>query len=419
MAAPATVPRRRGLLRDRDFRLLWFGESVSRSGSAATDVALPLVAVTTLHAGAFTLGVLGAATWLPYLLISLPAGAWVDRYRRRPVMVTSNLVAAALFTSVPVAAWLGVLTATHLLAVAFCAGFAKVFFRTAYQAYLPTVVGRDQLAQANAAMQGSASVAEVAGPGLAGLMAQAFGAVTAVLADAVSYLFSTACLLGIRARETPVEDPRRTAGLGQRIATGLRYTARDPYLRTLTLYAALGNLVLVAVQTLLVLFLVREVGAGSGLTGVLMTSMGVGGVAGAALTGPLTRRLGTARGMLVAAAGTAPFGLLVPLARKGPLLILFALGLAVLAAGIVAGSVIASSFRQAYCPPHLLGRVSAVVSFLAFGAMPVGALVGGAAGAALGARGALWVLGAALVLPVLVLICSPIRRYRDLPHRPA
>jgi hypothetical protein len=134
------VRRRSSLLWQHDFRLLWFGETVSKCGSEATAVALPLVAVSTLRAGPFAVGVLTAATWLPWLLVSLPAGAWVDRFTRRPIMVSCNVVSAVLFGSVPVTAWVGLLGVAHLLAVAFCAGVAKVFFRTAYRAYLPTVV---------------------------------------------------------------------------------------------------------------------------------------------------------------------------------------------------------------------------------------------------------------------------------------
>jgi MFS family permease len=415
----AVASHRAGLLRQRDFRLFWFGETVSKCGSAATDVALPLVAVTTLHASALTVGVLGAATWLPYLLISLPAGAWVDRFPRRPVMIASNIVSAVLFASVPAAAWLDRLTVTHLLVVAFCTGLAKVFFRTAYQAYLPVVVGEKDLTEGNAKMQGSASAAEVAGPGLAGLMAQAFGAVTALLADAISFLVSTVCLRSIQVREPPNQDPRRNTGLIRRIAAGLRYTASDPYLRTLALYGCLGNLTLVAVQTLLIVFLIRVVNLGPGPTGLLMTSMGVGGIIGAMLTRSIVGRFGTARGLVLTTVVTMPAGLLIPLAQPGYRLVLFTLGLLVPAAGIVSSNIIATTFRQSYCPPHILGRTSAVISFLVFGAMPLGALIAGATAARWGTPTALWILSAGLMLPAVILVTSPIARLRDLPTRQA
>jgi MFS family permease len=403
-------------LRQRNFRLLWVGETVSKTGSAITTVALPLVAISTLQAGTFLVGVLEAAAWLPWLLIGLPAGAWVDRAARRPVMVTCNLVSAGLFASVPVAAWTGWLSLPQLLAVAFCAGLAKVFFRTAYQAYLPAVVDRGRLPEANAALQGSASAAEVTGPGLAGVMAQVFGAVTAVFADALSFLFSALCLLRIDVREPRVEPARRATGLVHQVGEGLRYVARDPFLRTLTLFGALGNLTLCAFQTLLLLFLIRVVRVESGVAGLLMAGLGVGGVLGALGTKGLVRRLGTARALLWCEAVAAPFGLLLPLAGRSVAgLALFGLGAVVLAAGVVMGGVIASSFRQSYCPPEMLGRVSAVSSFLVFGTMPLGALIGGAAGSAFGVRPALWTLAGSLLLPVLVLVFSPISGRRQLP----
>jgi MFS family permease len=403
------------LLRSRNFQLFWFGETISRFGSAVTTVALPLVAVTTLHASVFAVGLLEAATWLPWVLIGLPAGAWVDRFARRPVMVACNVASAVLFGTVPVAAWWGLLGIGQLLAVAFCAGIARVFFRTAFQAYLPVVVPKDDLAEGNAKLQGSSSAAEIAGPGLAGLMAQAFGAVTAVFADAVSFVISVACLLSIDAREARSTDPRRNAGLFRRIAEGLRYVLTDPYLRAITLLGGLGNLTVVAVQTILVVFLIRVVGVGTGLTGLLMAGFGVGGVLGALVARRVIRRLGTARALLYSQLVAAPFGLLLPLAAPGFRLALFFAGAAVLAVGVVVGSIIGSSFRQAYCPPHLLGRVSAVVSFLVFGAMPVGALLGGGLAAALGIRPALWILAGALILPALVPVLSPIRGRHDLP----
>jgi predicted MFS family arabinose efflux permease len=185
------------------------------------------------------------------------------------------------------------------------------------------------------------------------------------------------------------------------------------------LFGALGNLTLVSVQALLVVFLIRVVQVGSGVAGLLMASMGVGGILGAMLTRPVIRRFGTARALVLCQACTAPFGLLLPLTGRGAGLALFAVGSLVLAAGIVAGSIIASSFRQSSCPGAMLGRVSAIVSFLVFGAMPVGALIGGTAGTLLGVRTALWILAGSLLLPVLVLLFSPISGRRDLPAAPA
>jgi predicted MFS family arabinose efflux permease len=404
-----------GVLRQRDFRLLWIGETTSKCGSAVTMVAMPLVAVSTLHASTFTIGLLEAAGWLPWLVIGLPAGAHVDRWRRRPVLITCDLVAAAAFTSVPVAAWLGVLSVLQLLVVAFTAGTAAVFFRIAYQAYLPAVLKREDLPEGNAKMHASASAAEVGGPGLAGLLAQSVGAVTALLLDAVTFLISIACLRRIRATEPAPAGGRPELSLRRRIGEGLRYVLREPYLRSLILYAACSNLMLTAIQALLVVFLVRVVAVPSGMVGLLMAALGVGGVIGAVIAPRLIRRYGTARAVLLAAVCTTPFALFIPLTQRGPGLALFALGALVMPAGVVISNVVGSSFRQAYCPRQMLGRVSATTSFLILGAMPVGALIGGTLGTALGVRAALWTCTVLLMLPALILVFSPVRGRRDLP----
>jgi MFS family permease len=165
VTAPA-VPSRRfaGLLRERDFRLFWFGQTTSRFGSTMTTVALPLVAVTVLNASILHIALLQAATWIPWLLIGLPAGAWIDRLPRRPVMLVCDIASLLLFLSIPVAAWQHVLTMGQLLGVALGAGVAAVFFEAAYQVYLPSLVPAGQLAEGNAKLQGSEAAAQVAGP---------------------------------------------------------------------------------------------------------------------------------------------------------------------------------------------------------------------------------------------------------------
>jgi MFS family permease len=417
---PGLVDHRTGsLLYHHDFRLLWLGETISKAGSAVTTVALPLVAVVTLAASPFAVGLLEAAAWLPWLLFSLPAGAWVDGWRRRPVMQVTNVASCLLLVSVPVAAWLGVLSMAHLVVVAFGTGIARVFFRPAFQAYLPSIVAPADLREGNAKLHGSYSVAGVAGPGLAGLLAQAFGAVNALLVDAASFLVSALCLSRIQAEEQASGDRHQNNGLLQRIGEGLHYVAREAHLRALTLFAASSNLILVATQVLLVIFLVRVVGVGAATVGVLMASMGLGGVVGALLTKRISQRFGTARGLLLAELVAVPFGLLIPLTYPGAGLALFAIGNLVLSAGIVAGNVIGSAFRQSYCPKDMMGRVSAVTACLIYGSMPLGAVIGGSLGTGIGVRPALWVFAGALLLPPLFLLLSPIRRERDLPTRPS
>lgn len=399
----------------RDFRLFWLGESTSKLGSSITAVALPLVAVSTLGASSFLVGLLTAAVWIPWLVIGLPAGAWVDRWPRRPIMLTCNAASAVALASVPVAAWLGLLTIAHVIIVALVIGVTTVFFSTAYQVFLPALVAPADLPPANARLQGSESAARVAGPGLGGLLAQLLRPANALLADAASFIVSTICLLSIRTREAAREAAPGRRSLRREIGEGLRFLARDPYLRPIVVFGALSNLALIGFQAILVVFLVRDVGVGPGGVGGLIAVTSTGGIAGAALATRISRSIGTARGLLLCQLGTAPFALLIPLTSIGTGLLYFLVGYALVGAGIVASNVIIASFRQLYCPPELLGRVTATTRFVNYGTLPVGAVLGGTLGGAIGNRPMLWVLAICLMFTGLILLLSPISRRRDLP----
>lgn len=204
-----------GVLTQRDFRLLWVGESVSGLGNSVTVVALPLIAVEVLDADSTAVGLLAAAVWLPWLLVGLPVGAWVDRMRKRPLMIACDLVAGAALLSVPAAAWLDALTLQHLVVVALTCGTAAVCFNTAYHSYIPIVLDGRNLLEGNAKLQGSEAAVQVAGPGAAGLLAQAFGAVAGLLADAVTFLISAVCLQRMR-----VVEPDHTPGAERALSDG-------------------------------------------------------------------------------------------------------------------------------------------------------------------------------------------------------
>ncbi|MFG2100330.1 MULTISPECIES: MFS transporter [Micromonospora] len=407
-----------GLRGHRDFRLLWAAQTVSSLGSNVTAVALPLVAVTVLDASTFAVAVLTAAAWLPWLLIGLPVGAWVDRLRRRPVMIACDVASALLFLSVPLAAVLEVLTVGQLLVVALGGGVSRVFFETADQVYLPVLLRPEQLPAGNARIQATHTASYVLGPGIAGLVAQLAGAVTALLLDALSFLVSAVCLLRIRRVEPRPEPAGRTSSLRREIAAGIRFVAGDPYLRVLTLFGAASNIGLVGYQAVLVVFLVREVGVAPGPVGVLVAVMSLGGIVGAVLATGLGHRLGTARTLLAAAAFTGPPALLIPLAGPGAGLVWPALGGVLVSLGVAVGNVLKSSFRQAYPPHHLLGRVTVSMQLLNYGTIPLAAVAAGALGAAFGTRAALGVMTGWLALTPLILLVGPLRRRRDLPTAP-
>ena len=417
LSGPGTVARPVALVRQHDFRALWIGETVSSLGSSVTTVALPLVALTVLHVGVVGVSVLSAAAWLPWLVIGLPAGAWVDRLPRRPVMLGCDVLSAALFASIPVAAWFDVLTMTQLVVVALLAGVAKVFFSTAYRAYLPALVPHRDLVAANSRLQGSESAAQVGGPGLAGVLAQLSGAAGALLVDAASFAVSLVCLRRIRAVEPPI-DLQRTS-LRREIVAGLRFVVRDRLLCVASAYGSAANLVLAGYSAVEVTYLVRAVGVSAGLAGVLVAVGSAGGVLGAAAAPALSRRFGSARALLGTKLSAPLFGLLIPLSASGGRLTFFVVGGFGMVACIVAGNVVMGGFMQTYCPSRMIGRISTSIQFINYGAIPVGALSAGLLVQSTGFTSALWVLFGGLAAASAILLAAPIRHGRDLPSRPA
>lgn len=408
---------RGGLLRrHRDFRLLWCGETAGKFGASVTGVAMPLVAVSTVHADTFEVGLLSAAAWAPWLLFGLPVGAVVDRMRRRPVMLSAAALSLLLFASIPVAAWAGWLSIGFLLTVALLTGTAAVFFQTAYSAYIPSILEPGDQPEGNAKLHGSASAAQIAGLGSGGLIAQLAGAVNGMFVNAATFLLSLLCLSGIRHREPRVAAGERSfAALTGEVREGLRLIGGDRWLRTLTLFGAASNLGLMGYQSIQVVFLVRTVGLGPGTVGALIAAASAGGVAGALVARRVAGRVGTARAMLLFELGLPVPALLIPLTVDGVGLLLFVAGGFCVSAGVVAGNVVKSAFQQRYCPPELLGRLTAGTAFLTYGTIPLGALLGGALGTALGLRTAMAITTAGVPLAALILFFSPIRRSRDLP----
>ncbi|MGV9306739.1 MFS transporter [Nonomuraea sp. NPDC003727] len=406
-----------GLLRHRGFLLLFGADTISQVGTQVSMVALPLVAVVALRASPFEMGLLVAAETAAFLLIGLPAGVWVDRLRRRPILITGDLARAALLASVPVAWWLGVLSMPQLYVVGLCVSVATVFFDVAYQSYLPSLVERDRIVEGNAKLEIVRSGAQVAGPGAAGWLVHLVTAPVAILVDAVSFLLSGLLLAGIKGdSDTPARDERR--GLVREIGEGLAFVLRHPILRMIAACTASANLANAMNNALAVLFLINVVGVSPGVMGLLFSAAGVGGLAGAALVGRVSRWAGSARTIWLSALLTSPFMLLVPLAAQGWRLGLYVLAWFVVSAGIVVYNVSQLSFRQAITPDHLLGRMNATMRFIVWGTLPLGALIGGVLGERLGVVAALWIACALTPLSVIPLLLSPLRTMRDLPQEP-
>jgi predicted MFS family arabinose efflux permease len=405
------------VLRQRDFRLLLAGSAISRVGSQISIVALPLIAVLVLNASSFQLGFLTAAETAAFLLVGLPAGAWIDRLPHLPVLIVSDLVRFVCVGTVPLAGAFGLLTMTQLYVVALCMGVATVFFDVTHQSVLPGIVAADQLVPANGALSAVTSSAEVVGPGLAGWLYQLLGGPLAVLLDAVSYLASALALLRIRAR------PPRGAGnpgepLRDRIAEGLRFVFGNPQLRAISLTTAISNLAAAMLFAVQVAFWVRTLRLSPLAVGVLLSVSAVGGLLAALTTGRLSSAIGGTRVILLSVVVSAPFSLLWPLSAVTGGAVVFGLGSLAIWYGSIAFNITQLSLRQTLCPPGLLGRMNATMRFLAWGVMPIGALAGGAIGGWAGNPAAVGVCAVLFLLSPLPLVFSPLRRRPPVAPRP-
>ena len=397
------------LSRNRDFRRLWTGQSMSVVGAQVTAVALPLTAVLHLDAGPLEMGLLGAATAAPYLGPSLLAGVWVDRLPRRLVLVTADLARALLLGLVPVLFLLGALGTGRLLAVALLVGVCGMLAELAYPSYLPALVPRAHLLAGHSRLALSRSAADVAGPGVAGLLAGWVTAPVSLALVAVAHLGSAGTIA--RARREPRPPRGARAGIRTELAAGLRATLQDRVLRPAALGAAAFNLCWSAVQALLALHVVRELGLTSTQYGLCFAAGAVGAVLGALATVPLSHRLGPGRTILCSAVLSCSAPLLLPVAhsRDGAAVllstVLFLQGL-----GLSGWDVQVRNVQQARVPGELMGRMNGTYLTLSMGAGALGAVAGGALASVVGVRPSLLVGTCALSLAWLWLWSPPLRR---------
>jgi MFS family permease len=406
-----------GLLRDRDYRQLFASTTVSQFGFHISQLALPLVAIIALHASPFEVGALAALLTAPFLLIGLPAGAWVDRMRRRSVLIAGDLGRAAVLVTVPLAWWADVLTIWQLYAVAVIYGAFTVFFDVAYQSYLPHLIGRTNLVEGNAKLEAMRAVSQLGGPALAGQLIRILTAPVALLADAVAMAASALFVVRIRKRE---ERPARRpdAHLLREIGEGLRFVFGNRLLRAIATCTASYNLLSSAFGAMLILYLERSIGLDAGTIGLVFTVTGAGGLVGAFLAQRVAGWVGQGQAIWMSAAFTAPFWLLMPLlAAPGWRLWVAAAGGFVVSIGVVVYNVTQVSFRQAMTPDAMLGRMNATIRFLVFGTMPLGGLLGGVLGEQFGVRTALLVVSVLICLAFLPVFLSPLRTMRTLPTR--
>lgn len=406
---------RLGLLRDHDYRQLWASTTVSQIGFQITQLAVTLVAIDHLGASEFQAGVLAACQSAAFLLIGLPAGAWVDRMRRRRVLIVSDVARGVLLASVPIAWWAGVLTIWQLYAVTLAHGVLTVFFDVAYQSYLPHLVGRERLVEGNAKLEAVRSSSQVAGPAFAGQVVRWFGAPLALLVDAAAMAASALLYLRIRKPE-PKPARREERRLRHEIGEGLRFVLGHRLLRAIVACTGTGNFFSSIYYAMLVFHLRRGLELDPGSIGAVLSIISAGGVVGAFIARRVAGWLGQGRVLWMSVGLLSPF--MLPLALVGADgwgLWVAAVAGAATSAGVVIYNITQVSFRQAITPNHLLGRMNATTRFLVWGTMPLGGLAGAWLGDWLGARLALLIGVIGSCLTFLPVFLSPLRNLRALP----
>jgi MFS family permease len=415
-----TTVRPASVLRNPDFVRLWIAETISQFGTQISLLALPLVAVTLLNATPLEVAALGTIEFLPFILFSLPAGAWVDRLRRRPILIAGDLGRAVALATIPAAYLLGVLTIWQLYVVGFVAGTLTVFFDVAYQSYLPSLVDRDQLVDGNGKLETSRTLAQTAGPALGGGLIGLVTAPLAIAADAVSFVLSAVFVFAIR-RHEPTPDRhadvhgRRRGSLRQEVRDGLRYVLGNRYLRGIAASTATSNFFSNVALATFIVYAVRELHLTALEIGVTFGLGNVGAILGALSAERIARRFGVGPTIVGATALGGPGLLLLALApHEFPVPFLVA-GTFLTGFEIVVYNINQLSFRQAITPTSMQGRMNATMRFIVWGTIPLGSIVGGAIATVIGLQTAILVGALGSFLALLPLVLTPVRTLRDMP----
>jgi MFS family permease len=406
-----------GLWRHPDFVKLWSAETVSQFGTQFTQLALPLAAIDVLHATAFEVAALTTVEFLPFLLVSLPAGVWVDRLRRRPILVVGDVSRALLLGSIPIAYAFDALTIWQLYGVGFLVGIATVFFDVAYQSYLPSLVERGQLIDGNSKLEISRAGAQLGGPGLAGIVINAFKAPAAIAFDAASFVGSAFFIFSIRKGESSArtEAPRRR--MREELREGLRYVLTHPFLKNIAACTALFNFFGNMGFAVLLVFARRDLHLSPLAIGLAFTLSNIGPLFAAFNAHRISTRLGVGRTIIAASILGGPAFLVIPFAPHGNV------ALALLVPAFVLGglanviyNVTQVSLRQAITPERIQGRMNSVMRFIVWGTIPLGSLIGGVLASQIGVQETLIVGGAGACLPFLPVLLSPVRAIKDMPE---
>lgn len=423
--APSSAAAGPSLWRHRNFMRLWGGEAGAQVGSELGFLAMPVLAIVLLGAGEVEVGLLGAAGTLAFLVVGLPAGAWIDRARKKPIMMRANAVRVLAFAAIPALWWVGALEIWHLFVFAGIVGVATVFFDVAYQSYIPVLVPRERIADANGKLESTAQLAGVGGPAIGGVLLTVVQAPVLMAATAATYLGSFLMLATIRDDE--VTRPRaERRPLRLEIAEGLRFVFGNRLLRAITLCTASTNFFATLGFTMLPLLVLRDLGLGPEIFGLATAVGAIGGIIGAVIAARVGALVGEGTiipvSALLCGLGLVPLALMPAL--PGLAVPLLMLGQALGAVAVLVYNIAQVSFRQRICPVPLLGRMNASIRFVVWGVMPIAGVLSGILAGWMGIPALLWIATAGVVLGSLFVVLSPLLTMRRLPdsddrHAPA
>ena len=415
------MPKDNSILKQRGFVALWTGQTVSSLGSQLSGIAFPVLAIASLHANEFQMGALNTANTLSFLAVGLIAGAWVDRWIKRKVMIVADAIRLVATAMIPILWFSGVLAFWHLLIISAVIGLATVFFDVAYQSYLPILLDKEHIGTGNARLETTSQITNVASPGIVSQLIALTSAPFVIVLDAISLGVSALSLLTIRDREVPKPKTDRKP-LRSEIAEGLRFVGSQRLIRAISANTAVGNFFTTIATTMIPLLLLRDLKMPLGLYGLAFSMAAVGGLLGATLTPRLIKLIG--EGQLIVSSST-----LLAFAGLSQLLLFvvppqFAAAVMIPAEFFTSFTVLTYNItqvtaRQRLCPEHLLGRMNASIRFMVWGVMPIGAYVSGVLGSAFGIAVPIFVgfIGA-MIAPFFTLF-SPLRTMREMPKTEA
>jgi MFS family permease len=407
-----------GLWNNVDFVKLWTGQSISEFGSQISQLAVPLLAADSLHANPLQFSLLGVLGFLPFILFALPAGVWVDRLRRRPILIAGDAARAVLLSLIPILWATHTLRLWHLLVLQFVIGVCTVVFDVAYQSYIPSLVERDQLVEGNSKLQLTVAVAQVAGPSASGGLIAAITAPYAVVLDAVSFVISTIFMLRMRHRERPPEhaagEPRPK--MWPDVKEGVRWVVGHPWLRAIATCTGASNFFATLLFAIMILYARRTLHLSPVEIGAVFAVGSIGSIGGALVVNRLQRRIGVGPTIVLTAISFSLGGLAYPLAPKSFPLPYLMLGQVLFGFGSVAYNITQVSLRQAITPERLQGRMNAAMRWIVWGTIPLGSLAGGAIGQAYSLHAALWVGAIGGLFTFLPVTLTSVRSIRELPE---